>query len=293
MPAERGHGRTTRGGSGVMREHRGPAAGRNSDEHPRRAGETGRTPGTQHETDTRTGRAVFPLLPALGLLALGCRGLSPSVLELTPPPSRSPMRLVEGDAIEIKFFYAPELNETQAIRPDGKISLELAGEVNAAGRTPEELCEHLRQVYTSQLLDATAVVLVRSYAERRVLVSGAVTRPGQVAMPGRMTVLEAIMLAGGFDATTAETRSVLLIRRAADGRYVGSALDMRRAIRGAPTSPVYLEPRDIIHVPRTRIVKINQWISQHVGAVAPNLGVTFSRRISEADTVGVSLDGRP
>jgi len=217
--------------------------------------------------------------------------MSPQVFGETWGPDPAPVRLAPGDSVEIKFFYAPELNETQAIRPDGMVSLQLVGEVKAAGRSPAEFAAHLGRVYEEQLIDASASVIVRSFGERRVLVAGAVTRPGPVEMPGRMTALEAVMLAGGFDAETAETRSVLLVRRGADGIYRGTRLDLRRAIAGAMAPAVDLRPLDIIYVPRTRIVRINQWIGQHISGLVPRLGITYTRRTSDKESIGVSLDG--
>ncbi len=257
------------------------------------AGDSGRTPGHERDTDTHTGPAARPPLRALAIcaLCLGCGRLMPSVFDETWGQDASPLRIAAGDSLEIKFYRAPELNETQTVRPDGMIALELVGEVKAAGRTPGELTEHLKRVYGSQLLDASAVVIVRTFGERRVLVAGAVTRPGPVEMPGRMTALEAIMLAGGVDAETAETRRVLLIRRGPDGIYHGRALDISRSLRGGSVAPVRLRPLDIVYVPRTRIVKINQWISQHMGGLVEKLGFTYTRRTSSTESVGINLDG--
>ncbi|MHC5053307.1 MAG: polysaccharide biosynthesis/export family protein [Planctomycetota bacterium] len=279
-----------------MRRQREAATGRGTGDHHRGAGDSGRAPGRQREPNTHTGpTATSPLgaLAACGAVALclGCGRLSPSLIGDKWAPDDSPVRLAAGDSVEIKFYYAPELNETQTVRPDGMVSLELVGEVKAAGRTPAEFSEHLGRVYAGQLLDASAAVIVRSYGERRVLVAGAVTNPGPVEMPGRMTALEAIMLAGGFDAETAETRSVLLVRRGGDGVYRGTRLDLKRAIDGGLAPAVHLRPLDILYVPRTRIVKINQWISQHVSSLVPRLGLTYTKRTTDSETIGVNLDG--
>jgi polysaccharide export outer membrane protein len=165
------------------------------------------------------------------------------------------------------------------------------GEVRAAGRTPAELAAHLGKVYATQLINASAAVIVRSFGERRVLVAGAVTKPGPVEMPGRMTVLEAVMLAGGFDTKIAETRSVLVVRRGADGVYRGARFDLKRAIDGTPVPAVHLRPLDIVYVPRTRIVKINQWISQHITGLVPGFGLTYTKRTSDTEVIGVELGG--
>ncbi len=268
-------------------------------EHREWAGDSGRTPGQQREHCTLTGPAASPPVAgpmacaacAIATLCTGCGRIALPAANEAWGFRESPLRLVAGDSVEIKFYRAPELNDTQTIRPDGMVSLELVGEMKAAGKTPEELARRLEAAYAGQLIDPSAVVIVRSFGERHVLVAGAVVNPGPVAMPGHMTSLEAVLLAGGFDARTAETRSVLLIRRGADGIYRGRRLDLRRAIEGGNAAAVRLRPLDIVYVPRTRIVKINQWISQHVSGLIPRLGLLYTRRTSDTESVGVSVNG--
>jgi protein involved in polysaccharide export with SLBB domain len=79
----------------------------------------------------------FLLLVALFLAPLG--GFAQEV--------QKDVRLSAGDTIEIRYFYTPELNKTQIVRPDGKIVLQLVGEVVAAGKTPNELTQELSKKY--------------------------------------------------------------------------------------------------------------------------------------------------
>ena len=109
--------------------------------------------------------------------------------------------------------------------------------------------------------------------------------PGVVQMPGDMTALEAIMEAGGFDLRAAERKSVLVIRYRSGRRYAYK-LDLKRATAGDETKPFYLEPRDIVHVPRTKIAKLNQWIDQHINKIIPDTGFYF-RRTSGSTSYGV------
>src|ERR1700733_15347976 len=85
------------------------------------------------------------------LMAAGC-GEGPKPAAQAPQPvTMAPAVLGSGDQIELKFFYDNELNVTQTIRPDGKITLELVGEVPAAGMTPTGLAADLKQRYTEYL----------------------------------------------------------------------------------------------------------------------------------------------
>jgi hypothetical protein len=83
------------------------------------------------------------------------------------PVAPSPeYRLQAGDVLEIKHFYTPELNETLSIRPDGRISLPIAGEVEAAGQTPAGLRDVLSERYARTLRDREVAVVVKEFAGR-------------------------------------------------------------------------------------------------------------------------------
>jgi len=193
--------------------------------------------------------------------------------------------LVAGDVVEVKFFYTPVLNDTQTVRPDGKISLELIGEVRAHGKTAVELRDELLSLYEPHLKDPEIAVVVRSFYTRRVFVGGQVMKPGVVQMPGEMTALEAIMEVGGFDLRAAERKNVIVIRYT-DGRRYAYKLDLKRAIAGNEPKPFYLQPKDIVHVPRTKIAKLNQWVDQHINKIIPDTGFFF-RRTSGNTSYGV------
>jgi protein involved in polysaccharide export with SLBB domain len=208
-----------------------------------------------------------------------------------PPPSetvkevRSELSLTAGDTVEVKFYYTPELNEVQTVRPDGKIALQLVGEVPAEGLSPAALRSKLLELYEPHLEEPEITVLVRSFQNRRIFVSGQVIRPGIVEMPGRMTLLDAIVQSGGFDMQEAEPRSVVVIRHRQGQRY-GCAINLLPALEGDESRPFYLEPQDIVYVPRTQIAKVGQWIDQHINRIIPQTGFVF-RRVRGDTIVGI------
>lgn len=185
-----------------------------------------------------------------------------------------------GDVIEVKFFYTPELDVTQMVRPDGKIALQLVGELTAEGKTPGQIRDELLSMYRSNLKDPQIAVLVKSLYERRVFVGGEVVRPGIVDMPGEMTVMEAIMAAGGFDLREAEVESVIVMRQEGT-RWQGYKLNMKAALKGDETLPFLLCPKDIIYVPRTKIAEVGQWIDDHINKLIPRLPFYFSVPLGE------------
>ena len=200
---------------------------------------------------------------------------SPPPLQPYPEAKReAPARvtLKAGDVVEIKFAYANQFNDTQTVRPDGKIEMQLIGEVVAEGKTPGELREELIRLYAVQLKHPELAVVVRGLYERRVYVGGEVNKPGPVDIPGEMTALEAIMLAGGFNLERAEVQSVIVVRKQ-DGRLVGQTLDFKDALAGRETQPFYLQPRDVVYVSRTTITDVDQWMQQHLWRLLPPIGV--------------------
>jgi len=193
--------------------------------------------------------------------------------------------LVPGDVIEVKFFYTPELNESQTVRPDGKITLQLIGEIEVEGKTPAELQDELLKLYAPHLKNPEVAVIIRSFYNRRAFVGGEVMTPGIVQMPGNLSVLEAIMQAGGFDMREAEVRNVVIIRHK-DGQRYGYSVNMEPALEGDAAQQFFLEPKDIVYVPRTEIAKLGQWIDQHINKIIPDTGIIFTRT-SGNTTVGV------
>ena len=206
------------------------------------------------------------------------------------PHTGGDYRLSPGDTVEVKFFYTPELNETQPVRPDGKISLQIIGDVQAAGKSTAQLRAELIGLYSHELKDPEISVVTRSFTNRRVLVGGQVMLPGVIEMPDKLTALEAVMQAGGFDFREAETGSVVVIRHRDDRRY-GYLLDMRPDLEGRQATAFFLEPQDIVFVPRTKIAKVNQWIDQHLNRIIPQPGFFVSQTRGRT-TVGIDTSAR-
>ena len=163
------------------------------------------------------------------------------------PPQARTITLRPGDVVQISFPGAPNLNATQQIRRDGKITLSLVGEVDAAGLTPAELEKKLVDLYSSQLVDKQVNVTVTS-SSFPVFVTGAVQRPGKVLSDHPITALEAIMEAGGFDYNRANLKAVKVIRNN-NGHMENFKLNLKEVLAGNESNPFYLKPSDIVYVP--------------------------------------------
>jgi polysaccharide export outer membrane protein len=195
------------------------------------------------------------------------------------------LRLAPGDEIEVKFRFWPELDDRQAIRPDGKITLQEVDDVQASGLTPMELDEHLTKLYEGKLKEPVISVVVRSLAAQRVYVGGEVAEPGEVPLVGRLTALEAIMVAGGFDRTTAKPSSVVIVRHV-DGKRYAAKLDLSKGLDlDGKGEPFYLAPQDIVFVPATNIDKVNLWVDKYINQLIPS-GLTYSHPVGNTGSIG-------
>jgi len=227
---------------------------------------------------------------ATALFVAGCAQTGVvSVTEVIQPEIEDHITLGPGDELDMKFFYNPELNDVQTVRPDGRITLQLVGDVMAHGRTPADLQKELRTRYGRLLEKPEVTVIVRTLNSRVVYVGGAVQQSGRLSMPGRLTVLSAILQAGGLDDANADPSEVLVVRHT-DGKRIVTSLDLRAALKGDEYNTFYLEPQDIVLVPRSTVVGINQWIDQYINRMVPGVGFTYSKRsVSGRSTVGVDM----
>jgi polysaccharide export outer membrane protein len=204
-------------------------------------------------------RRIAPLLGTLFIMA-GCQtdpqtnfntlapgGIPKPIARAVQQAQAQPILLREGDTVNVVFPSSPTLDTTQQIRRDGKIVMPLIGEVDAAGKTPEDLQAELIKLYQPQVQTKQIIVTVQS-STYPVYVTGAVLRPGEIQANKPMTPLEAIMQAGGFDTTKANSKNVIIIRQEKNGtkKYT---LNLKKLMEGTTEKPFYLEPSDIIFVP--------------------------------------------
>jgi len=188
---------------------------------------------------------------ALWILALaaGCQTQAPQPSgvkeQTTAPPQIIVLR--EGDVVRISFPGSPSLDTTQQIRRDGKITLPLVGEVQAAGMSTEALQQDLVKLYAPQLSTKEVTVTLTS-STFPVFVTGSVIRPGKIVSDHPITALDAIMEAGGFDYTKANLKAVRVIRHEGD-RVENFTLNLKLILDGKATKPFYLQPSDIVFVP--------------------------------------------
>jgi protein involved in polysaccharide export with SLBB domain len=186
------------------------------------------------------------LLSAALVSLCGCAQVHPPSLEQAAAPPR--VNLAPGDTIRMTFSGAGELNQSQKIRADGKLSLPQIGEVHAAGKTIPQLRQELIALYRPQLTNSDVVVTLES-GITQVYISGSVGRPGKLAFDRPTTILQALTEAGGIN-QFGNSRRVQVIRLV-NGQEQTQVLNLHPTMVGKTTRPFYVRDGDVIDVPAT------------------------------------------
>jgi protein involved in polysaccharide export with SLBB domain len=223
------------------------------------------------------------------LLTLGCYSVPKP--EPTPAPQVAEAhpfeeyRLRIGDQLSIKFFYDPQLDEDVVIRPDGRISLPLVGEVLAAGRTPAELRQTLVEAYTGTLRQPEPTIILREFGSHAIYVGGEVQKPGAIPLTGSMTTLQAIFAAGGHR-RTAELETVVVLRFNGTAQPRFFTTNLIDQLEGRAQTDVLLKPQDMVFVPKTWIGHVNDFMDLYFDDLFPasrHIGLGFSYDLRDRD----------
>lgn len=201
---------------------------------------------------------------------------APSVVEEPLPPVEiPPYQLQRGDVVAFRFWGNPELDEEMTIRPDGMVALPFVDEVRAAGKSPAELDAELTRLYSNELVRPDITVIVRDAVGQQVYVGGEVREPGLYDLRGQMSAMQAITLAGGFEAT-GRRREVLLIRTYPDGQRIARSMDLLPVLTGAaPDTDVRLQVADIVFVPRSKIKSFGVFVEQYIDPIYKLIPIRF------------------
>jgi len=161
-------------------------------------------------------------------------------------------KMAVGDQVQINVWKNPELSIGEPIRPDGKISLPLIGDVMAVGYTPEELASIVERKLSVYVKNPNVTVILTGIQGHeflsRIRVTGSVTQNISIAYHQGMTVLDAVLEAGSVD-VYAKSNSTKLHRRSASGTQTYDIRLKDIMEDGDMTTNVYLLPGDIITVP--------------------------------------------
>jgi polysaccharide export outer membrane protein len=186
-------------------------------------------------------------LPPVGTVGSSSSPSAPS--PSTPSPSAAPndYRLAAGDKLRVEVYKDAQLSQSLQIRPDGKVTLPLIGDIVAVDLTPIQLRDRISTSLKEYITNPVVTVIVVEASPTTVYVMGEVTTPGSIPMRGPMTVLQALAMAGGFK-EFANTKAIRILRRAGGKTEETIPFNYNDAIKGK-SAPVYLMPGDMVVVP--------------------------------------------
>ncbi len=185
--------------------------------------------------------ALLSCCAALGACA------STRVVPMASDPPEAEYHIGKEDVLEVVVFREPELSRIVPVRPDGKISLPLAGELDAAGKTAPELQQGIIAALTPWVKEPAVSVLVREINASRVFILGEVMKPGEFPLRGPMTPVQAIALAGGR--TPYGGDKVVWLRQRRDGATEKATLSFDEMVKGEATGGLWLVRGDVLYVP--------------------------------------------
>jgi polysaccharide export outer membrane protein len=198
----------------------------------------------------RTARlsSLLSLLFAIALLAPS------AVMAQAPRPIQQDKDYIIGpeDILEIQVWGNKDLNQVVFVRPDGRTSLPLVGEIGVSGQSVQQLQDHLTNVYEKTVKGAVVTVMVKEIKSRPVFFIGGFGKPGVMQLTRELTLLQAISVVGGV-VPNADAEKGFLLR--GDKRI---PIDFNRIFqRGELSQNPKLEPGDSIVVPLADAVYVN------------------------------------
>lgn len=170
-------------------------------------------------------------------------------MEAATKPHDDAFVIGNDDVLSINVWKEPDISRAIPVRSDGRISLPLAGEIQAAGRTPLALEREIASKLQSFISEPEVTVMVQQINSQKFNILGQVNRPGSYPLTNSATVLDALAVAGGFR-DFAKKKSIYVLRQNADGSQTRIPFNYKEVLKGDnPAQNVKLQSRDTIVVP--------------------------------------------
>ena len=165
-----------------------------------------------------------------------------------------------SDEVELSYRYTPEFNFSGRIQPDGFISVPLLGDMRIAGLTVRQAHEVLLEAARKRLRDPELSFVLKDFVKPLITVGGEVEKPGQFELRGRVGVLEAVAMAGGFKRSAKNTQ-VVLFRRFDNDRATARLIDAKQLSKKPdPENDIRLAAGDMLFVPQNKLSKIERLV---------------------------------
>ena len=182
------------------------------------------------------------------------------IKKIKQPQAAKEYIICDEDALHISVWQNPDLETDAIVRPDGKISFPLIGDVQATGITLTQLDDEITGRLKEYLRYPEVSICIKKLGGQKVMILGEVARPGVYSVTGYKTIIEAISLAGGFT-RDAVPSSVVLIRGGFENPQP-KRISLSKALKGDLRQNIELKSEDIIFVPKKFIADLNYFLSQ-------------------------------
>jgi polysaccharide biosynthesis/export protein len=199
-------------------------------------------------------KGFIPIILVITFYALACTPRTSPMVDAqasaaeVSPPDLEKYRLGPEDVIEVSVWKEPDMTKQLVVRPDGKISYPLIGEIPAAGKTIKQVQEEISKRLEKFVTDAAVTVILVKAQYYKFFVTGKVNKPGEFLVGRRTTVLQAISMAGGLT-PFASPSSIKIVRKEGGLDQVYS-FDYKDVSKGLLLSQdIYLQAGDVVVVP--------------------------------------------
>jgi polysaccharide export outer membrane protein len=182
------------------------------------------------------------------LAAAGARDADKKPAAQAPTLANEEYRLGPGDKLRIEVYKDAQLSQSVQVRPDGKITLPLIGDMEATNRTPIELRDAIASSLKEYVTNPTVTVIVVEALASKIFVMGEVTHPGTMELHGPTTILQALAMAGGFK-EFANTKDVKVLRPKSGGNNMETIRFNYKDVINGDAKPFYLRSGDTVIVP--------------------------------------------
>lgn len=224
-------------------------------------------------------RALLWALAGAALVSFvaGCGGRDRApVADPTGPSAGAPAdiqayRLRPGDVLAIRFPTVAQhaMDYDTPVTPSGTITLPYEGEIQAAGRTTDEIAAAITEKMSQYLIDPLVSVVVTDVADQPIFVIGEVERPGRIESAGDLTISAALAEAGGI-LKSGKPSSVMVVRTRGVTEPIAFKVDVTKVLSGrALGKDVVLLPNDVVYVPKSVIGKLDDFVSLFFEQIAP------------------------
>ena len=236
----------------------------------------------------RLSKPAFKLVACLMVLG-AVTGCARTRAAVERPHAIEPYTVYPPDELRIDVRPEADMSTTVTVRPDGKISMPILGDVEVQGLTPGEIDQKLTQSLSQYVRNLDVTVTVTGFFSKRYFVIGEVFRQGHYPLTGEITAWEAVAMAGGYTRRAAPG-SARVVRGDPEEPQVMPVNLARIALKGESVRDIVLQENDVVYIPPDAFSRVGYFFERFLFPFSSVLGL--GRDIGYAMTIGDVTQGR-